>query len=82
MGIRLHEVSRDKFELDGDAMGFSFPCCCCIYRHGTDREEPCRTCDHNASAEQDLEPHQRTGYAEIMYEQADIKRKEAKENGL
>lgn len=33
-------------------------------------------------AEQDMEPHKRTGYAERMYEQSDIKRKETKENGI
>ncbi len=30
--------------------------------------------------EQELKPHKRTGYAEYMYEQADLKRKEQREN--
>lgn len=32
--------------------------------------------------ERDMEPHKRTGYAERMYEMADIRRKELRENGL
>lgn len=32
-------------------------------------------------AERDMEPHKRSGYAEAMYEQADMIRKERRENG-
>lgn len=42
-------VRRDKFEPE-DARGFEIPCCWCRHRHGLDTEEPCRTCDHSATA--------------------------------
>ena len=32
-------------------------------------------------AERDMEPHKRSDYAERMYEQADMRRKEIRENG-
>jgi hypothetical protein len=32
-------------------------------------------------AERDMEPHKREGYAERMYEMADMRRKEEHENG-
>ena len=52
IGLESHAAHRDKFELDDPGSGFAlaFPCCCCLHRHKTDGEEPCRTCDHNASA--------------------------------
>ena len=34
-----------------------------------------------AEAERDMEPHKREGYAERMYEMADMRRKEEHENG-
>jgi hypothetical protein len=34
-----------------------------------------------AEIDADMEPHKRTGYAERMYEQADMRRKELRENG-
>lgn len=34
-----------------------------------------------AEAERDMEPHKVPGYAERMYEQADMRRKEQRENG-
>ena len=38
--------------------------------------------DYERNAEQDaLPPHKRQGYAESMYEQADMRRKEIRENG-
>ena len=33
-------------------------------------------------SQNDLPPHQRDGYAESMYERADMRRKELRENGL
>ena len=34
-----------------------------------------------AEYEQDMEPHKRSGYAEALYEQSDMLRKERRENG-
>ena len=55
MSIDTYVVNRDKFEPEDQASGFQlcFPCCACKWRHGADYEEPCRTCDHNASAQDD-----------------------------
>lgn len=52
MGLHRYVVRRDKFEFNDPGGGFrlAFPCCVCIHRDGTDQEEPCRTCDHNANA--------------------------------
>lgn len=50
MGLATYSVTRDNFEADGGDQGFSFPCCVCVHRHGSDQAEPCRTCDHNANA--------------------------------
>lgn len=44
-------VARDRFEPDDSLNGFDAPCCWCKHRNGTDREAPCRTCDHNRNAE-------------------------------
>ena len=41
----------DKFEFEESGHQFAFPCCVCIHRHGTDRDEPCRSCINNANAE-------------------------------
>lgn len=49
MSIEYYMVSRDHFEPE-ERSGLAFPCCVCAHRHGTDKEEPCRTCDHNANA--------------------------------
>lgn len=49
MSIESYIVRRDNFEADTDSH-LAFPCCVCVHRHGSDREEPCRTCDHNANA--------------------------------
>jgi len=53
MSLQDYVVARDKFELTEDAvaLGLDFPCRECKYRHNTDAEEPCRTCDHNANAQ-------------------------------
>lgn len=52
MSNHIPTVRRDKFEPD-ESSGFAVPCCWCIHRHNTDREEPCRTCDHNCNAAPD-----------------------------
>lgn len=44
---------RDKFEAEERDSGFAFPCSACKYRHGTDQDEPCRSCDHNSAAKPD-----------------------------
>lgn len=50
-------VRRDKFEPE-ENVHLEIPCCWCRHRHGLDTEEPCRTCDHSATAveETDHEP--------------------------
>lgn len=54
MGLEAFVVQRDKFKLDESAeVHLAFPCCVCAHRHGTDRDEPCRTCDHNLGAVQE-----------------------------
>ena len=50
MALNDFSVTRDKFEPENASAGLSFPCCVCAHRHGSDKDEPCRTCDHNASA--------------------------------
>lgn len=53
MGLELHFANRDKFELEEPGVGgyqLAFPCCVCAHREGSDKDEPCRTCDHNANA--------------------------------
>jgi len=45
-------VKRDKFEAE-DIGHLAIPCCWCTHQHKTDKEEPCRTCDHNALAAPD-----------------------------
>ena len=47
MALIDYAVQRDKFEADEVTNGFDFPCGVCIHRHGTDMDEPCRTCDYN-----------------------------------
>jgi hypothetical protein len=43
---------RDRFTVDPEfETRLAFPCCVCIHRHGTDRDEPCIKCQHNLSAE-------------------------------
>ena len=50
MSLYYPIVSRDHFEAE-ETGNLAFPCCCCVHRHGSDKDEPCRTCDHNANAE-------------------------------
>ena len=50
MGLIEYVVQRDKFQADEVINVFDFPCGVCIHRHGTDMDEPCRTCDHNLRA--------------------------------
>lgn len=49
MGLELYTAQPDHFEAEDEGTGFQFPCCFCIHRHGTDLEEPCRSCGHNAN---------------------------------
>jgi len=60
MSLRDYEVARDKFTLDARNGGpprfaheVAFPCCVCVHAEHTDRDEPCRTCDHNVNAVKD-----------------------------
>ncbi len=50
MPLNQYCVNRDHFEAD-EGPGLAFPCCVCKHRHCRDRDEPCRTCDHNANAD-------------------------------
>jgi hypothetical protein len=50
MGINEWEVENDKFEPEYPAMGLSFPCNCCKYKHGEDTDHPCSECGHNLNA--------------------------------
>lgn len=45
-----YTVARDRFEPDESASGLSFPCSACRHRVGSDREEPCNSCDFNLNA--------------------------------
>lgn len=53
MALNEYVVARDNFSLDEGHhdRGLAFPCSCCKHRSGTDRDEPCRSCDHNLNAE-------------------------------
>lgn len=54
MALTDYSESNDCFKLDDEVgNGLSFPCCVCEFRHWTDKEEPCRSCDHNANAVRD-----------------------------
>jgi hypothetical protein len=52
MSEHIPFVNRDKFEPE-ETNGFAIPCCWCIHRWKSDREEPCKTCDHNCNAVQE-----------------------------
>ena len=42
---------RDRFEVDKlFETRLAYPCCVCLHRHGTDRDEPCIYCEHNSNA--------------------------------
>jgi len=47
--VKRKNVNNDKFEVDIKDTSFSFPCCICKHRHGTDANEPCCRCGHNAN---------------------------------
>lgn len=49
MPIDIYQVRRDKFEAE-ESGGLAAPCCWCVHRHGSDKDEPCRTCDHNCNS--------------------------------
>lgn len=49
MAYQFPVVARDKFEPDEEGH-MAIPCCWCKHRHGSDTQEPCRTCDHNCNA--------------------------------
>lgn len=55
MGLKLYIVEKDNFELDEsmEGLSFAFPCCVCAHRFGSDNEEPCLTCGHNANAQRE-----------------------------
>lgn len=43
---------RDYFKIDpAFETRLAFPCCVCLHRHGSDRDEPCNKCEHNLNAE-------------------------------
>jgi len=45
-------VTSDKFEVDpAFETRLAFPCCVCLHRHGTDRDEPCIRCENNLNAQ-------------------------------
>lgn len=48
MTEHIPTVARDKFA--PEESHFAVPCCWCKHRHGSDADEPCRTCDHNFNA--------------------------------
>jgi hypothetical protein len=52
MALSDYIVKSDKFVFDEDDRigGLAFPCKICIHRHGSDRDEPCRSCGHNSNA--------------------------------
>lgn len=49
MPIDVYQVRRDKFVAE-ESGGLAAPCCWCVHRHGSDKDEPCRTCDHNCNS--------------------------------
>lgn len=51
MAVEDYKVKRDHFDPQGGDFGMAFPCCVCKYRFGTDRDMPCRVCDHNSNAD-------------------------------
>ena len=49
MSIRDYSVERDHFNYD-NKHAMDFPCCVCTHNVVSDRDEPCRRCDHNIGA--------------------------------
>jgi len=42
---------RDHFQIDkAFETRLAFPCCVCVHRYGSDRDEPCCRCEHNLNA--------------------------------
>ena len=56
MGLGDYSVNRDKFEYGDDFYNreFDFPCCVCKWNQCDCAGEPCRTCDHNVQAVDDM----------------------------
>lgn len=49
MSLKDYECRNDKFEAEsGGLTRLDFPCNCCLHAAGTDDDEPCRSCGHNA----------------------------------
>jgi hypothetical protein len=48
-GVAIGEIPMDKFILDERWSHLVLPCCVCIYRHNTDKDEPCISCGHNSN---------------------------------
>jgi hypothetical protein len=51
-GWQFPQVRRNHFNPDIPRTGFVEPCCWCTHRHGSDTDEPCSICDHNANAKE------------------------------
>ena len=46
-------VIRNHFAVDpGFESRLAFPCCVCLHRNGSDRDEPCCRCENNLIAEE------------------------------
>ena len=48
MSLQDYEVNNDKFEAYENP--FCFPCHACKHRFRAFKQEPCRSCGHNANA--------------------------------
>ncbi len=47
--IAGNDGREDQFEFESNDFAFSFPCCCCAFRHSEpETEEPCAKCKHYA----------------------------------
>lgn len=51
MSLEDYVVKRDHFVAEEYGRGFNFPCNVCIHRTKECQDEPCRSCDHNDTAE-------------------------------
>ena len=54
MPLYDYNVNRDLFEKRPHNT-ISFPCCCCVHQDKSQFSHPCNVCDHNLSAQPDVD---------------------------
>ena len=52
MSLDAYKTDNDWFEYDESNSDLSFPCCVCLFKNGSQTDQPCRTCGHNANSKE------------------------------